>query len=108
LQGGEDYDFVGILYGDVTGNWAPPALLASATGASKEAPFVDIDPSVGNTFTAVASTGATLTLASAPHQNADGTWEIVLGLQHADEIIGLDMNFRYNASTVHVLDVATT
>jgi len=31
LQGGEDYNFVGVLYGDVTGNWAPPALFTAAS-----------------------------------------------------------------------------
>ena len=35
LHGGENYDFVGVLYGDVTGNWAPLSLLASAAAASK-------------------------------------------------------------------------
>ena len=56
----------------------------------------------------VVNTGAVLYLAGAPHHNADGTWEILLGLQNADGILGLDMNLRYNPSAIHVLSVAPT
>ena len=51
---------------------------------------------------------ATLTLASGPVHSADGTWQIVLGLQNANGIIGLDMTLRYDSSAIHVRSVATT
>ena len=49
---------------------------------------------------ASSSHGALLYLASGPHQNADGSWEIVLGLQNADGILGLDMDLHYNISAI--------
>src|SRR5207249_838786 len=113
LHGGENYDFQGILYGDVTGNWMAPVLLSSVEGVDPEAAGALTGATVvgGGTIIdplSVMNTGAVLYLAGAPHHNADGTWEILLGLQNADGILGLDMNLRYNPSAIHVLSVAPT
>jgi hypothetical protein len=55
-----------------------------------------------------ASQEAVLYLASGPLQNPDGSWEIVLGLQHADGIIGLDMGLHFNPAAIHPRGVTAT
>jgi len=117
---GENYDFSGILYGDVTGNWTAPVLFSSEQDAAQA-------PTLETTLAATSkriptpvlvsgsmarldgkNKGAVLYLAAAPVKNADGTWSVTLGLSRADGILGLDMNLTFETETVQVLGVTTT
>ena len=104
LMGGENYDFLGILYGDVTGNWIAPALFAAPAAAGDDevsAPTTGITP-VGP----VASTeAAVLYLVSGPVRNSAGSYEVVLGIQNSDGIIGLDMGLHYDPATIRIQGV---
>ena len=125
---GEDYSFLGVLYGDVTGNWTAPALFSQGGGApaapSPETSMAEASPRIpvsvfqsGSVAVVTpgavdavdaAAKGALLYLAGAPTQNPDGTWTLVLGLQRADGILGLDMALRYDAEAIHVRNIAAT
>ena len=107
LYGGEDYNFVGLLWGDITGNWTPPALAAPAPEL--------IDPSVPQFPRASAaasgvpgSSAAELYLASGPDRTADGHWKAVLGLQNADGILGLDLALAVDPAVAQIRSVAAT
>ena len=52
-----------------------------------------------------ASGPAALYLASAPRHNTDGTWEVVLGLQNADGILGLDLALQYDPVSIRMHSV---
>ena len=116
---GEDYSFLGILYGDVTGNWVSPVLFGQENdGVSKNPsaettlaestiriPTLQLAPVV----TAQGKKkGAVLYLAGAPAHNQDGTWTVVLGLQRADGILGLDLALQYDAAAIHIRSVSAT
>jgi hypothetical protein len=120
LTGTQDYDFVGVLYGDVTGNWVEPPPIASfaapTDGASPEdaaAPAPVAAPVTAPATTAEAAAGksptrAVLYMAQGPTRRADGLYDVVLGIQHADGILGLDMTLRYNAGDIAIRAIAPT
>ena len=94
LVGGEDYSFLGIMYGDVTDNWSPPVFLGAIAGVGGDVsepisagPFQT--PPQGHT-----SEGATLYLIGAPRRVGVGQWQYILGLQNADGILGMDLKLR--------------
>ena len=64
-----------------------------ATEAPALEPIRSVDPQRFN--------GATLYLASGPTRNQDGSFEVVLAIQHADGIQGLDLSLHYDASAIH-------
>ena len=93
LVGGEDYSFLGVMYGDVTGNWAPPVFFgATADGADVSEPISA--GSIQNPRQVRISEGAMLYLIGAPRQVGDGQWQYTLGLQNADGILGMDLTLR--------------
>ncbi len=119
-----DVDFVGVLYGDVTGNWGE---LASSFAADPEpASVVGGDLALTSATTTVAprnlgtSDGgviriggggvrqATLYLATAPTRNADGSWTVVLGLSNADGILGLDLGISMDPQYGRITGIRTT
>jgi hypothetical protein len=131
----EDYNFLGILYGDVTGNWTAPVLFGAeiptipdtdlksrrprSTRSSRRPPSAPRGPSLakldpteaataGRTIGAERFGGAVLYLASGPHRNSDGSYTVELAIQHADGIQGLDLSLQYDASAIQVTNVATT
>jgi hypothetical protein len=82
-------DFVGILYGDVTGNWTAASEEEMGSFAPLAAPAAAEAPLAPRTGPAV------LYLAEPPVRVA-GTndWKLVLGLRDADGILGLDLALR--------------
>lgn len=122
-----DVDFVGVLYGDVTGNWGEPAA-SFAGGAENDANLVVDAPVL--TRPAVAGAGArnlgagsdggtirigggavrqaTLYIAAAPTRNDDGTWTVVLGLSNADGILGLDLGLSMDPQYGRITGIRTT
>ena len=110
LTGDVSSIFVGILYGDVTENWSA-TFAGSAPG---EAPSVGTDSATvgtitGNAGSAVAiSQNATMYLASNPVQQADGSWQVVLGMANSDGIVGLDMLLGYDPAVIRITGVAPT
>jgi hypothetical protein len=130
LSGDAVSDFVVMLYGDVTGNWQHLGPLAeeggsagagSSIGSGKltaegadtngiaEATAGNLTfPKIGATASGVANSAlATLYLASAPHQLANGAWQVALGLQAADGILGLDMSLQYDPARIRIQGVTT-
>jgi hypothetical protein len=126
----EDYGFLGILYGDVTGNWTAPVLFGASSPAlpdvevTSELPTLELeassiraarppalealDPAAGRTVHTERFAGAVLYLASGPRQNKDGSYTVELGIQRADGIQGLDMSLHYDAAAIHVRNVTAT
>ena len=118
---GEDYSFLGILYGDVTGNWVSPVLFGQSTDDKAQAPSLETtmaDASVriptpvlvpsGTVNAQRANKGAVLFVIGSPIKNNDGTWSVVFGMQRADGILGLDMNLHLDSTAVSVVGVTTT
>jgi hypothetical protein len=119
---GEDYSFLGILYGDVTGNWTAPVLFAQSVDDKPKVPALEttlaetsiripttvFESGTLGVVTAEGKRGAILYVAGAPTKNADGTWSIVFGMQNADGILGLDMTLKYDSSVIQVNGVSTT
>ncbi len=107
IAGGENYDFLAVLYGDVTGNWsshdAPPP---SGDGLVASAPEADLF--AGQTLGApvAPSSGAFFFIAEQPVRNEDGSYTVVLGLQHADGIQALDLALVYDAQRVTLRQLA--
>ena len=122
---GEDYSFLGILYGDTTGNWTAPAfaqsmdektpapsLEAAAETALAEStvriPATALEAGSGSWASAKGKGGATLYLASGPVKNPDGSYTIALGVQQAHGILALDVLLKLDSSVVQVQSVAAT
>jgi hypothetical protein len=130
----EDYGFLGIFYGDVTGNWTAPVLFAAEspaipdTDVRSEAPVLDLDDttSFGAAIRPAGSSlakldaadpterinkgrfnGAVLYLASGPRQNPNGSYTVELAIQRADGIQGLDLSLHYDRSAINVTSVTT-
>jgi len=117
----EDYSFLGILYGDVTGNWIAPVLFGQSTDDKPQAPSLETTMAEAsmriptpvlvpiNTMKADGKkAGAVLYVAGSPTHNQDGTWSVMLGMQRADGILGLDMNLHFDTESISVVSVATT
>ncbi|MCP3979257.1 MAG: hypothetical protein GY716_08015 [bacterium] len=115
-------NLVGIFYGDVTMSWEPPSPSASAVQlaahpTAHQAGFdgtfaLSAQAATRGTGTEDATTQegqgpARLYLSGAPRENADGTFEYVLGLQNADGIVGADIKLLYPRGAVRVLGVET-
>jgi hypothetical protein len=110
LQGGEDYGFVGIVYGDVTGNWAPSSGFAGSPDVL-DASGVKLPtgaPTGALGIPAQSGTTAELYLAAGPSRTEDGHWQAVIGMQNADGILGLDLTLPANPATVQILGVGAT
>jgi hypothetical protein len=119
---GEDYSFLGVLYGDVTGNWTAPVLFGQSAGDKAQAPSLETalaetsvlvpTPELIQSATLAAmggpNKGAGLYVVGSPVKNSDGTWSLVLGMQRADGILGLDMNLHRVSKAIHVVGVTTT
>jgi len=116
-----DYSFLGILYGDVTGNWVSPVLFGQSTDDKAQAPSLETTIAEAsmriptpvlvpvNTMKADGKkAGAVLYVAGSPTHNQDGTWSVMLGMQRADGILGLDMNLHFDTESINVVSVATT
>ena len=107
LAGGEDYSILGAMYGDVTGNWAPPVFFGAPAGDGSE---VSEPVSAGPFRTprqVRISEGAMLYLIGAPRQVGDGQWQYTLGLQNADGILGMDLTLRaVQGATIQTVSVA--
>ena len=110
LAGGENYDFVGVFYGDVTGNWSGPAAFAAAAAGTGTSGGEVGQPTtgVGRITPKPTGTGAVLGMVGAPTQNKDGSWTVVFSLQHSNGILGLDLGFTYNPALVQIRNVVTT
>ena len=124
----ENYNFLGVLYGDVTGNWTAPVLFGASspaipdTDVRSETPALDVEtqsfrteqvPALekldpAHTVRTERFGGAVLYLASGPKLNKDGSYSVELAIQHADGIQGLDMSLHYDAAAIHVTGVTTT
>ena len=124
----ENYSFLGVLYGDVTGNWTAPVLFGASspaipdTDVRSETPALDVETQSFRTEQVPALEkldpartvrterfgGAVLYLASGPKLNKDGSYTVELAIQHADGIQGLDMSLHYDAAAIHVTGVTTT
>jgi len=52
--------------------------------------------------------GAILYVAGAPAQNPDATWSVVLGMQRADGILGLDMNLHFDSEAIQITGITAT
>ena len=87
ITGPTTTDFTALLYGDVTGNWTSPE--------SIDTPAPPVVTSSGDALPApvraASANGAVLYMAGSPIQTSDGHWQVTLGLQDSDGIIGLDM-----------------
>src|SRR5262249_54221939 len=120
LLSSQAFNFLGVLYGDVSGNWQPgllldapgntdsagvPLQLAGTAVATSQAQATDSNTT--DTAEAVRP-AAVLYLAVGPKHNQDGSWTVVLGLQHADGILGLDMDLHYDSSAIQVTGIAGT
>jgi hypothetical protein len=119
---GEDYTFLGVLYGDVTGNWTAPVLFGQSANDKPKEPSLEttmadtslriptpvLVPTGTVTAEGAGRKGAVLYMAGAPTKNNDGTWSVVLGVQRADDILGLDMSLQFDAESISVAGVTTT
>lgn len=99
-QGG--LGFYAVLFGDVTGNWAPPAFAA----APAEAPAA-AGPKV-TPLTTPRALPATLYIAQQPTRRADGSYVMVLGIRDADGIQALDLTAAFGAGTVTAVTARAT
>jgi hypothetical protein len=76
--------------------------------ASVRIPAPVLVPGGTVTYEGAGNKGAVLYLAGSPAKNNDGTWSVVLGVQRADGILGLDMNLRFDRDSINVVGVSTT
>ena len=113
LVGGENYDFLGVYYGDVTGNWTAPAGVSNVVadpGADETSPEETAEgpTSAGRTYPPPVGPGARLDIADGPRRSQDGSWTVVFGLENADGILGLDLELFYDAADVTIQSVTAT
>jgi hypothetical protein len=115
LGGAQVDDFHAILYGEVSGNWSPAMLRhAGATGA-EEAAAVAADRAEAATLRAAprvtvsrAPNAAPATLRVGPlpgHLVAGQRVSVPVLLEGADGIEGFDLEFRYDASALAIVDL---
>ena len=107
LQGGEDYSFLGVLYGDITGNWDSSLTMASVPDPvdSSVPQFQSVPAALATSSGPGTGAQARLYLASGPAPTADGHWTAVLGLEAADGIMGLDLGLQYDPAVARVRSV---
>jgi len=81
-------DFVGILYGDVTGNWT--------ADSESMGPFAPLAAPSTVQELLPARTGPAVAYFAEPPTRIPGTndWKVVLGLRDADGILGLDLTLK--------------
>ena len=96
--GTTSFDFDSVLYGDVSCNWISPESFDAPIPPAVTATDGAAGGQVG--AMAVPGQGAVLYLARGPARTADGHWQAVLGLQNADGIMGLDLEFTYDPAIV--------
>jgi hypothetical protein len=105
-----DAEFLGILYGDVTGNWGLPIVFAAARGQASEVAPPESSAPTATMEMAVASraTEAVLYVSRGMRMTATRQWEVLLGLQNADGILGLDLTLSYDPDVVAIRNVKET
>jgi len=107
-------DFYGVLYGDVTGNWQPGAPLASLaeknveTLEGSEQP-VTLRPAEGATAAPAPRDPAlpadvSIDRLSTPLRPGEQR-QLLLRIDNADGILGIDFNLRYDASQIRIVGV---
>ena len=111
-------DYVGILYGDVTGNWAPPAGKAGSkvvdgrTGTAAR-PLPDLFEIAAEGDVSLAggddAPACELRLVStrAPVTRRGKTRYLIYA-ERADGLLGLDLDIRYSSDKTRILSVSTT
>jgi hypothetical protein len=106
-------DFHAILYGDVTGNWQPAALLATLVekpasslqetkAMAADRPAVEIDASKSSPASEVSIDRITTPLARGERR------QLTVRLENADGILGLDLKLSYDASRLRIVNVEPT
>ena len=108
IMGGENYDFTGILWGDVTENWAPTTDLNLGAQETDTGEASVRSNHLSKRHEVMPSAKATLYVARAPQQRIDGTWEVLLGLKGADGILGLDLRLEARTDGMVVESVTPT
>jgi hypothetical protein len=112
-------NFYAVLYGDVTGNWAPAALFTAADAGVREPASIDraayatVTPSVKATTSQAsdaASTGlARISIDNVPPTLAAGERRtLVVQVTNAEGILGLDLSLAYDASRIAIVGVEST
>jgi hypothetical protein len=125
LLSSEVDDFYAIIYGDVTGNWAPAAGRAMRAGESPEFEAAQRDRELAERLRSTADpgqllalrdrggatlgAGAELVLSGQPTViSEDGRRQhFVLAVRQADGIQALDLTLRFDPRRVRILDVQT-
>jgi hypothetical protein len=113
-------NFYAVLYGDVTGNWAPAVLFTSAKAGGSEiladdpAAFAVVPSAVAQSRRA-ADVEAVQNPSPLPAViSIDGLTtplrlgerrQLTIGIGHADGILGLDLNLKYDASRMAIVGV---
>jgi hypothetical protein len=118
LSGAVSDDFYAVLYGDVTGNWAPAQGLAASPASSKERAAAAND---GLRAERLRARGVTKSRFPAPSRNAILTlsgWDkskpagseqtLTLSVTAADGIEALDLALSYDPATLAIGQVRTT
>jgi hypothetical protein len=106
-------DFYAILYGDVTGNWAPSAALVASAASPEERAAMAGDrllaprarsASTQPVLSAVTPGSLTLQGWTGPLRKGERR-ELTLALESADWIYGLDLRLLYDAARLTIVSV---
>jgi hypothetical protein len=103
-------DFHAVLYGDVTGNWQPAALLATlvektpSTVDEKKAMAADKPTAEVERSTSTPPAEISIDRIGTPLARGERR-QLAVRIDNTDGILGLDLNLGYDASRIRVLDV---
>jgi len=104
-RSGEDY--VGILYGDVSGNWSPSGTKRAESSAETDEPAAKAAQITPLAPTEIVRTGpAVISLRGwGGIQEPGETRTLLVSLQRADGIVALDLDLDYDSSELSIVDV---
>ncbi|HEX5043853.1 MAG TPA: CotH kinase family protein [Candidatus Polarisedimenticolaceae bacterium] len=116
LEGGETPDFAAVLYGDVTGNWAPSPARIAAVSSADERSAMEHDLALASTVGVGAlsrpwprSASATLALTGwTGPLHAGKRRDLTIVLDQGEGILGLDLLVRYDPASLRIVGIASS
>jgi len=117
-QAETERNFYAILYGDVTGNWAPAAELTVLSTSEAEREAIAADRELSLRLSHTARDTAPRAVALGPSELSLNGWagglragerrELTIDLTNADGIFGLDLSLRYDPSRIAIVDLRSS